>query len=456
MASDKFIKFITDTVESQESKIKHNNTIFEILEGNLLKYLEEALKDQFSDGSSSIAMKRAVPVNVLRKIITKLSTLYNESPKRTTENPSNQEMIAFYEQQGINHHFKDYNENFNAYKYSTMEIYEDDVEKIIDVRSIPSNQFIPFSEDKANPLRVTGIIKILGDYVKACGTRVKKIHVLTDEIFISMTTDGEIFKEETNLTGGLNPFGILPYSYISRSRYQLIPMNDTDVIKMTLNIPVLFTDANYNSMYNAVPIVYGINLDDEELKRAPEVFWNLKPTDPDPQSRAEIGVLKTEMDIEAQIKLIISELSIWLESKNIKPGAIGNIDAQSVASGVAKIIDEADTINDRRAQEQFFKATEKDFWQRLGIIHNTLALAGDRIKEKRLFVDPEDMIVNIDYADPKIIEDESTKIDNVVKKINAGLITKRHGLKELYKDMSDKELDEMLETPKEVIEVNEV
>jgi hypothetical protein len=101
MASKQYLEGINNYIRGNSEKIEYNNAIFEIMEGNLLKYVEEMLYSQLSPENAAVAIKRAAPINVWNKIVKKLSKLYAAPPTRLTENPADQGLIQYYEKMGI-------------------------------------------------------------------------------------------------------------------------------------------------------------------------------------------------------------------------------------------------------------------------------------------------------------------------------------------------------------------
>jgi len=77
MATQQYIDGILKYIKGQNVPIEFNKKLFEISEGNLLKYVAETLSRQLSADSAKIAIERAAPINVWNKIIKKLSTLYS-------------------------------------------------------------------------------------------------------------------------------------------------------------------------------------------------------------------------------------------------------------------------------------------------------------------------------------------------------------------------------------------
>jgi len=375
MATKSELDFLISYIKSQQSKIDFNNKMFEIMEGNLLKYVEAELKNQLNDKSASLALKRVAPINIWNKIVKKLSRIYASPVLRTTENPSDQELINYYVEHGLDDAMGDMNENYNAYKWSSIEIFEDEEIKELSFRAIPSNQFLVFSTDIVNPLRMTGLLKFMGTHKTADGRVKNKYWVYTKDSFTSFYDDGTIVTEDMQANKGINPFGVIPFEYLSMSKYLLVPNPDRDTLEMTTLIPVLITDQNFSSFYASHPIVAVIDGDAAKLPVNPNVFWNLKSDNE--ERAASIDVVKAEPNLKAQMDHVISQLNMWLDSRDIRAGSVGSVNnGEQFASGISKIVSEMDTLENRKDQERRFRMMEKRFWKKLAIMHNTLAPTG--------------------------------------------------------------------------------
>lgn len=442
MAQKDFIQIILDHIEDNALKIEFNNKMFEIMEGDLMKYIEIALLEQLNANSAKIALLRACPINVWNKIVRKLSTLYTKPVTRTTELKSDQELISYYVNRGLDKHFGNMNENFNAYKWSSLEIFEDTSIKSIRFRSIPSNQFIAYSNDEIDPLRPTAIIKFMGTYKDVKGVERNRYWIYTANEFISILDNGDYVKSDMEINSGINPFNVIPIEYVAQSEYMLIPMPDKDTLQMTKLIPVLITDQNYGSMYLSFPILYTLDADAENLPANPNVFWNLKSDSEDKSS--SVGVVKAEPNLEAQMNHTIRQLATWMDSRDIRPGTIGKVSADNFSSGISKIISEMDTLENRKLQEMKFKEVENRFWRRLAIIHNKLASVG-RIENRQKFSDPANLNVAIEYTEERIIESREDKVRRLSSEVKAGFNSIRRSIRELNPNMDESQIEKLLD-----------
>ena len=437
-------KEILEHIKMHESEVGFNETLFEILEGDLLSHVAASLKDQLSENSYKSAMERVAPINLFKKTNDKISTLYVEDPTRKTELPSDQELIDEYTaESSINTFMEDLNKAYNAYKWSVIELYEDNG---LELRVLPSHQFLPYGNDSKNPLKVSAIIKFMGDMTKKPDNRirsktVKRYWVYTADEFMSIDSDGELIEEDMIENEGINPFGVLPFVFVSKSRYLLVPKPDKDDLKMAILFPVLLTDLNFAAKFLAHSIFYGIDIDSDNLKLSPDSVWIFK-SDEDGK-KPEIGTIKPEVSIQDVLLLAKEQIASWLDTKNVKVGNVGQMNASSASSGISKIIDESDTSRERKRQEKFFKKVELELWRVLASMHNSL-VAAKRITNMKTFSDPDNLVVNITYVDQKPMQSRKDKIEELKLEVDARFKSRSTAIKQLNPNMSEDEIEEEL------------
>jgi len=442
------IPAILKYIEKHQKKLDDNQIIFNILEGDVLTQVYNAIDQQLSGSSAQVSKQRAVPINILRKVVDKQTSIYAESPERTTDLPKDLELMESYEQSlDINDQFNTVNESFNAYKYGVEEIYYEESTKEVKTRTVATNLFLPYGDDLNNPLKVTEMIKIMGSYRKTVGAAVKNAaiyHIYSDDEFIIIDEDGSVLYDqmaEYGIDDGVNPYGVIPFSYVSRSKYLLVPLTDTDQIAMSILVPLLMTELNYGMTFLCNPIIYGVDVDVKNLQVAPNTFWSVS-SDGSSENKGELKVLQPNMNIPNQSNWIMEQTAVWLETKNIKANHLVNVNgSESISSGIALIIREMDTTEDKRKQTKYFQTFESDFWRRLAKIHNYLA-ASSMLKDNTKFSD--DFDVRVSFNVNQVIETTEAVWTRVNAAYAAGTISKERALMELYPEWSEEQLEEEL------------
>jgi hypothetical protein len=233
----------------------------------------------------------------------------------------------------------------------------------------------------------------------------------------------------------------LPYVYINESEDEILPIQDSDTGRMTVLIPTLLADVNYASMFQAFAIIYGINVKFQELKKDPSVFWAFE-TEPGSEAKPEIGTIKPDMDVEGSLNLIASQLAFWLNSLGLKSGAVGDINGTNFASGIAKMIDEADTVQDRKEQVPYFEAAEQQLWDLVLKKMHPYWAANNLIENNTIF-SPTTKIT-ISYPEQIPMTKRKELVDEQVVELNNKLTTRDRSIKRINPEMTDEQVKALI------------
>jgi hypothetical protein len=353
-------KIVNKAVKAQASSLQVNYKMIDILEGNLESYVIRNLERLLSPRVLRYAIERMVPVNIVPRYVDKLSNIYQTGVMREVSDglPADTELLNWYEKQlFINQVMHQSNRLYNACRSTLVHPYvTEDGPKL---RVIPNDRFVVYSDDAIDPTKPTMIVLIAGR-----DSEKREIYwVYTAEEFAVVKSDETIDYEAMEAMGlgdGVNPYGVLPFVYINQSHLRLVPNPDVDTIRIAEYIPAALTDLNLAALFSSFSITYIKNGEVADPTYSPNALWFLKSDDP--EKDVEIGTLKPEVDYQEVLNLIQSELSLWLGSKGIKTGSVGALAPDSASSGIAKIIDEADTFDVRQAQTVTYSKAEHQLW----------------------------------------------------------------------------------------------
>ena len=447
------VKYILKHIDDTRENRSYNTSLIEMFDGNLRYFVEQSLSRSMSGESFNIARNNIVVINTLRKIIEKLSKAYTEPVTREAQNPIDQELLEYYEDStNVDRVMLKINEFFNLNKYCAIEPYI--VNGNPKLRILTADEFCVYSDSPTDPNIPTVFIKFGGNARKYEATEndtsLVKIYYLysADQILI-IDSEGSIRTDLMFQEGldGINPLGYIPFIYVYDNSRKLIPTPDSDLWPMAIDTSVALTNLNYANLFMSHSLIYGVDLDTEslsKLKAAPNKFLNLK-TDPGRRQSGgsgTVGAITPQINIPDTLQSIQEKIGLWLSSRGLQTqAAAGNATAQNYASGIAKLIDEADAISLYKEQIIFFRHIEEAVWTIIRDIHGFWSDNG-LIEESRRFSDGFDPIVQFQIAEPILSED--VLVDILIKELETGLITRKGAIKRLNPEFTAREIDAYL------------
>lgn len=435
------IEFAKNQIKKYEPNIDHNKNLFEIYEGDLLTQILQDVSKQFSSESFEILKCRIAPINILKRIVDKLSTIYSKPIKRSIKNgnAADEELLKWYEDNfDINNTMNIANELYNLHKSVVVEPYVD--EMMPRLRSVPSDRSIMLSQDYVDSTRPTMWVKLMGKTL-IDGTEKEIIYIYTKDYFIPATLDGEVLSgvlANNENPSGVNPIGAIPGVYVNQSHHCIVPQRDTDVLQMTKIIPIIISDLNYAVMFQSFAILYGIDVDTTNLRMSPNAFWTFK-SDPTSDKTPQVGAIKPNVDIQQVVGFVQAQLTFWLNSKNIRPGTVGGLTAENFASGISKAIDEMDTVEARQKQIPQFMKCEKQLWELITKKLHPYWMKNKMIKTNLNF--SANCEVVIEFPEQLPMSDRQQVLDNQEKELKLQLTTRKRAIKTLNPDMGEKEIE---------------
>jgi hypothetical protein len=435
-------------IESKKHYLARNAQLFEIYQGDLLKYVRKIMLESLSPEYFEKIKSRIYPINILKRVVDKLAQSYRDEPTRTAT--SNADILSFYEDQlSINMKMNLADEFSHLFKGYALEPFAH--KGAPSLRVIPFDRFLTRSTDIIDPLRLTHFYKYIGKQFKSDRYGKKRDldvwFVYTDETFEAIYEDGSICKELMidTTTGeplnGENPLGFIPFMFGNRSSYNILPVQDTDTLELAKLLPVQLSDLAGAVLFQCFSIIYGIDVDSENMTMSPNAFWSLK-SDPASDKTPSVGTIKPEVDVDKVMGFIKDTFSTWMETKGIRVGAIGNTDAGGVSSGISKIIDEMDTFEARNKSIEYFIKEEFEFWQLLKKMHNYWVANGMIEKQPLL---PENWEVSTEFDPPRPMVDRREEVDVAVIERDNRVISQRSLIKKLYPRWSEEDIDKELQ-----------
>lgn len=444
---------------------QQNQTIFEkklldIWEGGLQKYLEDSIREEYSLQTATVAVQRIAPINILPKLIDKISQVYTHGVSRTLgeDNETDNEMLSFYESSmELDSKMNVANRLLNLFQYLALEPYLDGGKPRL--RLLPPTQFTVYSDSWINPTDPTVFIKYMGTIqptneprtdtdgrvLKSANEVVEDVDLFmfySDSEIIAVDSEGALRSDvmaEMGNPEGINPLGRIPFVYINAAEFRLIPAPQQDKLTMPILIPKLLTDLNYAVKFQSHAILYSIDLDLAEMSNAPDAMWMLKS---DGENAGSLNTIKPEVDVEKVLSLINSTLVLWMETMGVKSSGMGNVSVNSAASGIAKAIDEVDATNIRNDQKKIFTAVERELWSLLADM-NEFWVRSNELPEARLF--SSEFWPLVKYEDTAVVVDVKDQLETLSMKLDANFTSYRRALAEANPELSVEDIDILIE-----------
>ena len=434
------IKALVREIEKEQDRLDFNEQLFNLLENDMMTPLKAKLQDDLTVMWQQ-ALKRVAPINLFRRLVDKLAVIYQQDPWREVTDGTEQdkELLSWYERGlNINDKMNFNDEYYSAFDYSLLQITQSDGKPF--VRTIPNHHFLVFSTDPTDHTKVDIVMLLMGKD-------------LDDNYIFWLYSNDEFIIADTGMGGrlrpdlmarfeidGTNPYGTLPFVYVNRSQNLVMPKIQKDNLQMSLLIPILWTDLNFAVKFQAFSIIYGIDINDEGLTFDPNVFWKFF-SDPATDKTPQIGSIKPQVDIAQVIPMIGSQFSMWLNSKGIKPGAVGDLNIESFASGISKMIDEMDTIQVRKRHVSQYTVAEGELWDKIfNFMHPFWVSQGMVENTHQMSVDA----TVITHFQPQIpLADRGDLVRDLKDEVEAGFTTTKRAIKALNPHMTEAEIDEL-------------
>jgi hypothetical protein len=441
-------KEIIAYVNAHREFIMKNAEALNIYEGNLLPYIDSIMQKSLSPRYYETIRDRILPINILQRFVDKVSTTYSKAPRRESESVMVQEFVDYYsERLHMNQSGQIADAYSNLFKGFAWEPYVDKNGNPA-MRELPYDSFLVMSDSVTNPEEETIFIKFMGK--KGDSEDSMLLHVYTDDEFDAFYMSGDTEVSDLIENEGINVIGKIPFVYGKRQKNRLLPVQDSDMLKITKAIPVMISDAAGAQMYQCFSILYGIDLNIENASMSPNVFWNIK-SDGTSDRPPQIGTIKPEADTDKVLSFVVSVFTLWLETKGIRIGSLGSLDASNMASGISKIIDEMDVSEIKKKSQEWFEKDEQELWnEKLPYIHNYWIKSG-LINPAQMegvpglmapFSDSEK--VHVEFEEPKPMQSRQEIINEIKSEIDLGTMTLEQAIKRLHPEYDEKMIAETL------------
>lgn len=432
-------KEIIDYIKNQTQFLKTNTEALDIYEGNLRPYVDQILRSSLSANYYNSIKDRVLPINILQRYIDKVANTYSKEPKRTSVDAREQEFVDFYASAlNIDQSGCIADAYANLFKGFAWEPYIDKNGKPA-IREIPFNSFIVMSDSLVNPEEETIFVKFMGKMGNEDDSML--LFVYTDQEFDAFYMNGQEASQYLVDNQGINIIGTIPFIYGKRQKNRLLPVLDTDMLAITKSIPCMMSDASGAQMYQAFSIIYGIDISAENLKMSPNALWSIK-SDRESDKNPQLGVLTPSADTDKVLSFITATFTLWLETKGVRVGSIGQVNGTNSSSGIAKVIDEMDVYEIIKKNQEWFEKDEEELWNlKLPKIHNYWIKSGMVNPSLVPPIMPEELSIDVEFEDPQPMKSRMEEISEVKAELEIGTMTLEQAIARLHPEYEQETID---------------
>ena len=422
---------------------KLNKRRYLMYNGATKEVIEAAIKSEFKkENTIQELMNRLVPLNIMQKIINKLAGVYKEDPLRkigSKDDDEQENLTTLVNGLELNLRMKEANRFFKMNKKALIEPYLDD-NGIPSLRVLPAHTYEAFSYGTKKKSQPNVIVKI--DEVK------EQLIWWTDESHVVTNYKGEPIPGALKDNEGMeNPYGELHFEFINESSSSVNPIQDDDLLALSVAIPVILTDLLFGLKYQCWAILWTVGKVGD-IPFNPNSVIQMEFGE-EPGQTPSVNSIKPEIDSDKMLNTVLALVSLLLTTKNLQAGSIGDsTTAQNAASGIAKMIDSSESVEDKKDQQAYFYKAERNLFKKLAILMKYWKETA-QLHEDYDFELPEDFTVSVTFQEPRALMTEKEQIENSKMKIEAKLTTIKRELRKLNPDMEDDELDVLY---KEIIE----
>lgn len=421
--------------ESRRARRKEDYHRFLMYNGKSKGLIYEALIKDFAKKTVDALASRIVTLNITKKIINKLAGVYIEPPVRKVadESEADSALLNKYEDTlNINVTMKEANRYFKLTKRMLVELFLDDDGKPSS-RALPSHTYEVFSFSKKTPNRLDVVAIIQKD---SMDPKDQEVDIWCDEEFYTINGKGDVLSKEEER---INPYKKIPFFYKCENSIGLDPIEDDDLIQMAIVIPVVLTDLLFGLKYQTFSLLYTINVKGD-IELNPNTIVSLEASDGN--ERPEIKVVKAEFDSDKILRVVFNLIEMLLSVNNLSsPLTSGSMNSSNAVSGVSKILDSAEPVENKRDQQGFFLTMETEMWSFIAktaipVWKKTQGINTEFTKEFSSVFNP-----NITFKEPKALITDKEKGDTLKVKKELKAVTQKDIIREFNPDYDERTIE---------------
>jgi len=449
-------QFLNDVVLN-ENRIRKAQSLaaFEVYNDRLDRYVTDYLRSQYEE-KTVLEMPIITTVNLCKRIANKEASLYRSAPKRefygSLTDDQKDELNKLYEESEVdaklfksNVFYKIQGQNFIKVLVKPSE--DGDGGELCIKTLLPHHLDVIPTED--DPEKADTYVQSAFDkrqYIKTDGTnqsiadaddyraKLNKYYVWTKEANFMFDGQANIQSEIVQ-----NPIGMLPFIDVSGDKdYEFFVRIGQALVDFTIQ---------YNGALSDLAQVVKMQGWAVAFLKAPQDMAGLKnlsigpnkilhlPIDPNNPVTTEFGYASANPDVAGSIQHVETLLSNFLTSRGIDPSLVnGKAQIIKYNSGIDRLLSMVEQFESSKQDMIVYSCVEDQLFD---LIREWSKVTFGTENQFLSFVIPDDVEIEVEFEEPKMVQTQKDKLDYLQSKIELGLTTKQMALEEL--DDLDKE-----------------
>lgn len=434
------IRLVVEQFDTHRITLQRNAKILKVLWSSIDEELKHNLTKMYE--VSLDRMLAATPrINFFRRIVNKVSKVYLVPPLRSSRSRRDEKLIQEYvEEMSLDQVLAQYNLVLTACRRCALETYSEyEFGKVRPrVRLLTPDMYYAYSDSLTDPHKPTIIAKVL----RQVSERLYVLRLYDMEHWVDVNTDGEV------VDWGHHGMGQLPILHQSTVPNDLNPTPDEDTlfnsIRLLLTLGDLFNATQFQS--HTTIVTKNAKLP-ENLHFGPDVIISLTAAD-DAAGDPSIDTIEPKVQVEKALALLSFFLDAWLDSKDLRVGAITQTNIERAPSAFSKVIDEADASQAITGQFPIFRKLEKALWNLIRTRHDLeWSQTVGFFTEQKFSVGFDGVQVDFNEVSPDMSEER--QLDIGAKYLSLGLLSRFRVLKTLKPNLTDADIEKYLSEVKD-------
>jgi hypothetical protein len=458
-----FRKMIIDEIKAVQNQEQKRDSLkqFEIYRGRLHPYVQEYLRRQLSEQTIQ-EMPVVCSINVLKRVVKQMASLYNEAPDRQFVNCTDEQIEV------LKQVYKDLDINCKMQKANEIFKFQDQVH----LQLVPNNKKLsmrclmrhhidvvpsPDNPEMADAYIVNGFDRSMFAPRLSDSEDGHNQIIADPEDYKSKTVRFAVWSNEFNfimndeasIVSGpdvSNPLGIMPFVDIANYKdYEYFNRLDMCSAEFTIQLNAMMSEIEQVMRMQGFSVAYlkaPESLIPQSVQIGPNYLLKLPINENNPVE-TEFGFATPSADLAGSIQVLETSISMYLTSIGEDPNTVsGKGEVKKYSSGVERLLAMISRFEASRTDMDLFEQSEQKIFKIVAQYLNTYA--GTDVLDYKIAPISDDAYIQVQFKKPEMIQSENEKLEMIRSKLELSLITQQEAI------MLDRGVDE--DAAKEIYE----